>query len=342
MAKYLFFIIFFANLCQAASWQAQYSFDYFQTTANYDERGNLEDLNTGSSYDGFFQELKVIYRKNKHLRFHVGMDLNYANSSGSGLDRTNFRLTEVELGTEYRFITNYGRFSSGLEVEASTYSFDNATDEVILAEGTNNAYVYASYYKNFSNRIGIYFEGGYQSRDGGRSSFTRYKSEVQLITMPLILAVGVEGFSSITDDQDTNVPSMKNNVTNRVNGGSFHFYSVNPSRMDLNTWASYSFTQKVATRIGFKKTLNGTSTSDGQNIYFNFFYSWGSSDYSNEEIGINGFKVDDEGEFQIIPDEYEEEELFEEVEAELEKKKKKKKKRKKRKRRRKKKISDDY
>jgi hypothetical protein len=345
MAKYLFFPLFFCFSAMANSWQLQYGFEYFSTDKNFNDQGKSTDLNLSNQYEAYFQNFQLIYRYSRALRFHAGMDLDYGRSQDAVDERTNFRLTNIQLGSEYRFITKYGRFTGGLEANVSTYNFENDTDEVILAEGSNEVYAYFSYSKSFAHRIGLYFESGYLSRDGGRSNLAKYKGEIQLITMPLILAAGVESFVSVTDDDWVNAPATKNNVTNRVNAGSYHFYSVNPSRMDLLFWASYNFTPSFSVQAGYKQAVSGESTSEGQSFFTNIYYSWGAVGYSNEALGFNGFHQGDDGNFTIVPDEYIEEDYFKDIEDEIEeqeRKERKERKRKKKKRKRKKSIMDEF
>ena len=284
--------------------------------------------------------MKLFYRYNRELRFHTGLNLNYARSRDSINELTNFQATDLKLGADYRYLSSFGRFSVGTELNLSLVSIEPNTEDVIASEGVNEFYTYLSYSKNFSNRIGVLLETGYTYRDGGRSSLMNYKAETQLISMPIILALGVEGYQSVTDDEYINTSTGRSSTTNSVNAGSLHFYSVNPSKLDLNAWISYSFTESFATRLGFRNSLSGESTSKAQSFFFNLYYSWGKGNYSIEELGITGFERSEEGEFQIIPDRYIEEEYFNEAKKELRYKKKRRFKRKKR-RKKIKSIEDD-
>ena len=62
-----------------------------------------------------------------------------------------------------------------------------------------------------------------------------------------------------------------------------------------------------------KKQVNqsGNNTSKGSSIFFNFYVNFGGNDFANEALGLNGYSIDEFGDFKILADEYKEEKYFE-------------------------------
>ena len=295
----------------ASSWQAAYLFDFYSTEANYNTLEEEESLGTGKFYELYTQRLDLYYRYNKNWRVLIGSELNYARSSDNLDERSNFLPNNLNLGAEWGMRTKYGNFSIGNNNYFSLFNVDANTDEALVGEGASLIHLYGMYQLQIGNRLGLHTKIGYMSRTDGRSDLSTYEANLRLITMPLILAIGVEAYTSITDDELVNSQITRDNVTENVNGGSYHFYSVNPSRMDLVLWGNYAFSESVAARIGYKSSLSGNNTSKGSSIFFNFYVNFGGNDFANEALGMNGYSIDEFGDFKILADEYKEEKYFE-------------------------------
>lgn len=295
----------------AGSWQASYLFDFYSTDTNYNSQEEEESLGTGKYYELYKQRLDLYYRYNKNWRFLIGSEVNYARSSDSLDERSNFLPNNINLGAEWGLPTKYGNFSIGSNNYITTFNVDSNTDETLVGEGASLIHLYGMYQVQIGDRIGLHTKIGYMSRTDGRSNLNTYEANFRLITMPLILALGVEAYTSITDDEFVNSQITRDNITDAVNAGSFHFYSVNPSRMDLVIWGNYAFSETTALRLGYKNSLSGNNTSKGSSLFFNIYVNFGGNDFANEALGLNGYSIDQFGDFKILADEYKEEKYFE-------------------------------
>ena len=310
----------------ASSWQAAYLFDFLQSSRNFDTNGQPQALGNARFYELYRQRLDLYYRSSRNYRWLIGSELNYGRSSDGIDERSNLQLNRINFGLEREFHSRYGVFSLGNNNHLALYQVDENTDEVLVGEGANELHFYASYRSNWGRRLAIFARYGYLMRQQGRSDLSTYDASLRLITMPLTLSLGVEGFQSVSDDEFVNTRIRRDSVSDRVSGGSFHYYAVNPSRLDMVVWGNYAFTDSFAMRLGYRQSLSGNNSADATSIFVNAFVNFGGNEYANEDLGVNGYSIDEDGEFQILVDEYKEEKYFEpEIQKNQGKKKKKKK-----------------
>ncbi|MFK8138230.1 MAG: hypothetical protein AB8E15_07725 [Bdellovibrionales bacterium] len=331
----LFCILFlgsFQLLAAERTWQLKTGFDYFNTTQNFDTEGNIDDLFTGQYFTHMRFNGDFIYRYNRYLNFIGSLEGAYGESFRGTDTRTNFNITNFAGGAEY--ILSLGKSSAvalGFIQNITPNAVDVNTDQVILSDGVMDSNLYFDLYTSIQ-RFGLRVKGGYHARDDGTANLGRFLGEIQYRYLPFIVGLGYEGIISATDDQFVNSPISRTTVTDRVNGGSFKFYNVNPKLSEINLWGLYSQSPSLAFQVGLKHTIEGRSSAAGSTIYFNLFYSSKNNSYQTEFIRLASHGKTEEGEFKINPTQYEEEQYF--VPDPNKKKKRKKKRLKKRKKKR--------
>lgn len=135
------------------------------------------------------------------------------------------------------------------------------------------------------------------------------------------LSLKALAFDTITKDVQTDTPTVRTNVIDRVNGSSFIYHSINPSYLALNFSAQIQASLQNSFGLGVEQSLNGKNYYYGTT--FRVFWQWKSKNEIKRKIKHqrkktqqrnNSFEESD-GSEQLNK---EEEKLFEDAEKALE------------------------
>jgi hypothetical protein len=156
-------------------------------------------------------------------------------------------------------------------------TFKDTTDDVISGEGAHNVYAGAKFSQSLSI-IELFTTLHVQWYSDGRSTRLPWRVGSVLHWGSLKLLGSVFGFQSILDDESTDTPTDRTNVTNRVNGGSLRYYAVNPSVVDTQVGVAWQPYHDLYFELGMTKTINGDSFSEGLGAYLAASLYWGGDD----------------------------------------------------------------
>lgn len=304
---------------------------YYSTTANFKTGGGTsKELSNGASLRHIHNEYWAEFGVNPDWRTAAGLSLGWTSANDGRETRDNSGLKELRMQTQYDFefmdrrltLIPDGQFVYPL------FRVDTGTDSSLIGDGAMelDAGIWATsplYQLRFLSFI------GYRYRDDGRASLSAYRVGIDSQLENWSWLFELRGFDTLTDDSKSNSRSERETVTNRVQGGSLYFYSVNPGLTELAAAGDVAFDSwRVAGELTY--AINGDSYSDGWSIMLGLRYApplRRRTDHSPESSD-DGFRIRAE-------DNRDEQELFEKSSPVIRKKSERKKKMKKQKPRRK-------
>lgn len=308
LALLTFLLAFLHASAQAKPWFApQYadsgviqvwnSLEYFSTSANYDSGGGgFEKLNNGGSYKLIDWDFATRYYWSKELSFWAGFGLANAKSTSTSFDRNNTSMTEMSLGMQYRFRNgNWRIIPEGIFL----YPFNRVkkdTDTVLTGEGAMvvEPAVWATYKWH---TLTPYTRVGVRYRDEGRAILLPWLAGLDWRMGTLTLGGSVGGYQVIKDDDYVSAPLERDAVTTRVDGGSYKFYSINPSLLEAQLYAEGSLTQSMFVRFGIGKTINGKNNAEGLSAYVHLGWDLGKVTANvpeDEAVKKNPFEIEEQ------------------------------------------------
>src|SRR5262249_17961177 len=117
---------------------------------------------------------------------------------------------------------------------------------------------------------------GYAYRDEGRSSILPYRLGALYASSHLWVVGEYRGYRSMSDDSDTNNSLLRAIQLARMNGGSYQFYSLNPSVAEVAAQVGYRFTV-YSIYGGVAQTMSGESTANGMTLTLGMIFDGGST-----------------------------------------------------------------
>lgn len=242
-------------------------FDYYKTTANFDANSSKADLAGSSSYQlfNFTPALRWGFFENAGLRF--GTNIGSATSENSIATRKNSSLNRIDFGLDYRVFEVSG-FEAILDFE-----YSSALEKVALQTGSsfnNDTALNNDGANEIKPSLLIRFQGdgfypyahiGYNQRSEGLSSLLTYGGGAEFRFEDFGVGTSLQGYSTVKNDEKT--LQQRKLVTDIVNAGSFKFFSVNPSHLDLQVFINFATSENLALKLFAGYDLLGTNTSQG-------------------------------------------------------------------------------
>lgn len=252
--------------------KAQAAISYFNSTGNFADDSQSESLANGGSFSNIQTDLGYAYDLAPDWRVGGGFSYAMADSDDGRFQRSDSGLNEAHLMGQKWY--DLGRFELAPQLEAymSFVEVDAVNgDAVLYGEGAMRVRAGAW--------IGAPMKGyrpygylGFEYRDGGRSSLLPYEAGIKARFGEWWAQGSARGVMSVTDDNDTANPLVRNLYLQVVNGGSFKYYSVNPSYTEVTVaagrnWGQWGFFGEAAL------TVLGTNAADGFTITAGVSYS---------------------------------------------------------------------
>lgn len=234
------------------------------TNGNYDSGGSVAALPNGGKYQLIDFDLKGRYVLNTNWAFYAGTNLAYAESSSLGFDRRNSSLTSATAGVELAVDLGKVLLIPELAMRMPFEKTELQQDTVMNGEGVNETRVRV----NFQSYLGSFIAFGhlgYDIRSGGRSHLFPWSAGAFYRTKSFDMGARLFGFQKASDDAAANSFAANDRLatSTRVNGGSLHFFSVNPSITNLEGMAQFHLNRKWSLGLSLGLTLAGVSYSQG-------------------------------------------------------------------------------
>lgn len=269
----IFFLILFCLTYKANSFNKLKTYEprtfeigaglgYFDSSANFNGDGNKVNLLSTNKYtllDSFVQSRYVFPGA-----WSVSASANVSNAESKNTDfvRTNSALNTLSISADYMV---YRGFMDLIPEFTFKYSLDPVTsnqDTVMTNEGVmeliamlkaQNNYGWFSYY------LGCGFD--YRSE---RSGLFPWNVGGGVKWGQSFLGVELSGFQSVMDDGDKGtLESARYSLVQKVNGGSYRFYTVNPSHTQASVNIDLGFSRGIILKSYFATSMAGQNYSSG-------------------------------------------------------------------------------
>ena len=212
--------------------------EYYYSTANYTTLGQYLRLPSGNYFTYHIQNYTLRYSPLKWLSLNSSLQTGYGNSLTRNINLQNFNLVEWNLG--FSLLQKHESFYWNIDFKSSLPLAYNPPrgDRVIVGDGA------------FYGEGGLWFIYSVLPRSFYIFSHSKLKFRTNELSSLLFNQLGFFmrtkhiqfGFS--TDvlfsapfiDNYSDSPRVRWDVTDRVNGGSYKFLSVNPGSLSFTSW----------------------------------------------------------------------------------------------------------
>ena len=250
---------------------------YFETTSNFNDVGSKVNLISSNKYAllDMFLETRYVFKDFWSVRAKAF--ISNAESKNTDFNRSNSTLNTLEASGDWMVYRGFMDVIPELTMRYSLDQISNTQDSVITNEGVLEIIAMLKAQNNYQ-WFSYYAGGGYDFRSE-RSSVMPWYVGAGMQWKHSFFGLELNGFQTITDDSDkgTTNEAIRNTLIQRVNGGSYRFYSVNPSHIqvqaNLDVGFSSGFVVKtyIANSISGQNYANGLTMGIALNLLFDTF-----------------------------------------------------------------------
>lgn len=251
--------------------------NYFKSQSNFGSDGSQQSL----LGDNYFQNIDVTsslrWELIEDLGFIGGFNVAASESSDLLTTRKNSTVNRIDVGADYLFWT------SSIHDTFATIMYSHALEATALNTDTvSNSDGAAEIQADISTRFNMngfypYFQGGLNYRSEGFSTLATYAVGAEFRFSEIGLGASILGKASITDDQYTGTPAIRDTVNTRVNGGSKKYFAVNPNSTDLEVNLNFAASEVMLLKFFGGYTLVGSNSALGYNAGVTLNLAFGGS-----------------------------------------------------------------
>tara|TARA_B110001454_G_scaffold219200_1_gene251808 strand:+ start:33271 stop:34404 length:1134 start_codon:yes stop_codon:yes gene_type:complete len=250
---------------------------YFETTSNFNDVGTKVNLISSNKYSllDMFLESRYVFRDFWSVRAKAF--ISNAESKSTDFNRTNSTLNTLEVSGDWMVYRGFMDVIPELTMRYSLDQISNTQDAVLTSEGILEIIALLKVQNNYQ-WFSYYAGGGYNFRNE-RSSVMPWYLGGGVQWKHSFLGLELNGFQTITDDSDkggTN-EAIRNTLIQRVDGGSYKFYTVNPSHiqvqanLDIGFSSGFVVKSYIANSISGQNYANGMTVGIAMNLLFDTF-----------------------------------------------------------------------
>lgn len=285
-------VAFILMLSAIASAQSMYDFNkgfekgtfefdlsgnYFFSEANYlDEADTFDSLASGNSLKLLTMDFGMRWVPKTRYGILAQVILNNVETNTSGIVRTNSTVSDYRLGADALFYWGKVDMVPSVVANIPLQRVDTTTDTAINSDGVTQIHAQMLFRKAIGSMMSnVRF--GYMYQDDGRASLLPYGAGLQWSLPSIDIGTDLSGYQKIGYDTETDTPNVRHAITDRVNGGSYRFYSVNPTLLEFNAWLKYNLDNSIGMWIGGGSTLTGSNSAAGYSIFARLTYGFETS-----------------------------------------------------------------
>ena len=206
--------------------------DIYSTTENFGNSNGaktpLSSVADGNEYSNITADLSARYGMGHNWELYGGLKYSQATSISSKIQRTQSALSDLNLGINYRWIDSDFSVYPGFFISFPLVTNDLETDDVLVNEGAS--VIAIPFYFDYRLKIAALYAGLTPALIGdGRGARVFYTLGIKKRIGSIIFNLEYAGMDTIKDDDFTATPDIPTAVVDRVNGGSFRYFSVNPA-----------------------------------------------------------------------------------------------------------------
>ncbi len=270
----LMFLAYFPQKTEARAYDSYRTFrtkpislhldvQYYKTEANFSADGTRDTLPAGHS----FQVTDIaphIRWQFSDLALMAGINVANSESEDALFSRKNSLVNRIDIGGEYLFMQDiWYRFFGRLSYSHPLESVDTNGDTVLTSDGVYKVHPEAILNVDFEGEIYSYLKGGFLLRGSGLSSLATYGVGAEYRFSGYGLGGAVLGGITVINDDYTDNAAYRNNLNNRVNGGSKIFNAINPNYHNVEFNFNVSFTHQSELKVFAGTNILGSNTSSG-------------------------------------------------------------------------------
>lgn len=256
---------------------------YFKSESNYGANGDKQSLSSGSRFQDIQLATSARYVWFNKLGTYSGLDFGNVESANTTNTRTNSILTNILLGADYQFLRadNWSLYADFAYFHANE-KIDVDGDTALASDGASQfraqvtALIQLSQFRNFASL-------GYNHRTEGLSALMLYSLGSEYMFNQFSIGAEVRGLSSVKDDDQTNNPLYRENLTNKVNAGSKKYFTINPNLLEAMAIVSYSVNTDLKLKLSLGSTVTGSNSAEGIFVKTSFYWGFGSGGRSNRK-----------------------------------------------------------
>jgi len=235
---------------------------YFTSTSNFAvDGGGSEEVQSGGEYSQRLGEFTYTYDLRADWRILGGFSAASAESSDASFSRSNSGLNEIYGGAQKWYEIEKFDFVARGDFVYPLFKVEEGGDDALLGEGALRASGSALLIYPWGG-LKPFAHLGFEYRDGGRSFLLPYGVGLKFRSGRFWLQGEYRGYESVVDDADTENRMDREVYLGQVNGGSFRYYSVNPSASEIAVEAGARF-GAFGVFGGVAMTVLGSSSADG-------------------------------------------------------------------------------
>ncbi len=236
---------------------------YFSTQSNFTAGGgSTEDLPDS----GYFTELvtRFLYTQDlgKMQRLYGGFTYSMVESDDGFTTRENSGLNEILMGGQLWLNSGSLHLVPQADLVYPLFRIDRNSDDALLGEGAMKIRGGSWLILPYGNFIPFVYVS-YEYRDEGRSHNLPYSVGAKLQMDSLWLQGEFRGYERLISNEDTETRAARDAFLQRVNGGSYRYYSMNPAVGELAGSAGITVLDSWMIYGGVAYTIRGSSAAEG-------------------------------------------------------------------------------
>lgn len=239
---------------------------YFESTSNFNSSGNKVNLLSTNKYTLIDSVLESRYVFPGAWSVSAAAGVSNAESKNTDFVRTNSVLNMVSVGADYMVYRGFMDLIPEFTFKYSLDPISTTQDTVMTNEGVMELTAMLRAQNNYS-WFSYYLGAGYSYR-AERSGLLPWNVGAGIKWgHQSFIGAELSGFQTISDDGDKGtLESARYALIQRVNGGSYKFYSVNPSAIQAGVNLDVAFSRAFIIKSSFTTAMSGQNYANGMTI----------------------------------------------------------------------------
>lgn len=236
--------------------------DYLSSSSNFDGGGSSKGLPSGGSYQLIRTPIGVRYGYGEAWSLTSALMISTSQSKGPDATRNNSSLPEMHFGADAYLYRGSVDWTGDLQLIFPLETIKAGQDNALNTEGVTQL-IGTLGFDHLKGQFIWYGQGGLNYRLEGRSGLLLYDLGGGWRWNRNLFGLEVGGFQSVMDDADKSSETKRNTTIQKVNGGSFRFYSVNPSVTEFRLWSEHSLSNHVKLNLNMAYPFYGVNYANG-------------------------------------------------------------------------------
>lgn len=258
-------------------WQLNIDSSIIKSTENFNNTGNTATLTNGGSFLNLTNKISFVNRRRKDWHIYGGTDINYSQSNLGVEQRTNSKINSFHFGSNFNKVYKKVEFVPIAEATLAFTKVDSSNDETLIGDGASVLKLGTWVKTKYKSFLPYAYAGIDYKTDDLASPYYLILGSAWPLRHSLLF-IELNYINNWRGDSYANQPNSRWNLINRVNGGSYYFYSVNPTHTDFAIGTQILWTKDISTTFALNSILEGQRYAKGFQFLFNLNWGFGNSD----------------------------------------------------------------